>query len=86
MAKTYNALLVDRKHHERLRHQLVDESPVEGALALGPDKLLHGGIGLLEIGVVAVHLVDDEEARQIEFVCIAPGQLGADFHARHGIH
>ena len=50
------------------------------------DKLLDRGIGLVKIGVVAVHLVDHKETRQIELIGIAPGQLGADFDARDRVH
>ncbi len=42
--------------------------------------------GLIEIGILPVELVDDQEARQLELVRVAPGQLRAHLHARDRVH
>ncbi len=43
-------------------------------------ELAHRGQRALEGGVVAVHLADDDEARQFERLTVVPGELGADLH------
>ena len=35
----------------------------------------------LKVGIIAVHFVDDHEARQVEFVDLLPGDFGADLDA-----
>jgi hypothetical protein len=52
---------------------------------LGAEGALHLLQGALEVGVLAIHLINDDEARQLMLVGILPYQLGADFHARNRV-
>ena len=59
---------------------------LDRALPLSTDKLFQDSIGFIEIGIVAVHLVDHKKAWHLEIIRITPGQLCTDLHPRHGVH
>ncbi len=67
-------LLADRQMH------------FDDASARGMDELLRRGVGVREVGVVAVHAVDDHEARQVEVQGGAISQFRADLHPADGVH
>ncbi len=49
-------------------------------------QCLHRLQRALEVGVLAIHLVNHYEARQFELVAVLPHQFGAHFHTGHRIH
>ena len=59
----------------------LDHTPTRGL-----HELFDGLVGAGETGILAIHAVDDEEARQAKIHGGAPGQFGADFDPTHRIH
>ena len=76
-------------HGQQAHHALEAGLFADGQLhghQLGLEGLLDLRQGARVVGVFAVQLVDDHEARQLILVGVAPDQLGAHLHAGHGIH
>ena len=78
-----------RLHRHQIHHALKVGLAADGQL----QRHKVGGKGLgqavergAKVGVLAIHLGDEDHARRLVFVGIAPRQLGAHFHAGHAVH
>ena len=50
------------------------------------DEFFDLSVDFFKVRVFAIHLVDNDKARQIKLITITPGKFSADFNARNSIY